>query len=137
MAFRGMRGFKMMFCNEGPSLKVHRGRCFSSMTKPHDSGGSRSRSRSRTISFSNISRRKMNNSCRTAACDTLQQNARFHETLAVMYLQRGPPIAENKPTTHRSHKTYRTHVRTVAKAWRHPFEKFGGTVGLDGIGFGS
>ncbi len=26
-------------------------------------------------------------------------------TLAVMYLQRGPPIAENNPTTHRTHRT--------------------------------
>jgi hypothetical protein len=27
---------------------------------------------------------------------------------AVMYLQRGPPIAENNPTTHRTHRTHRT-----------------------------
>ncbi len=27
------------------------------------------------------------------------------ETLAVMYLQRGPPIAENKSTTHRTHRS--------------------------------
>ncbi len=31
------------------------------------------------------------------------------ETLAVMYLQRGPPIAENKSTTHRTHRTHRMH----------------------------
>ena len=30
------------------------------------------------------------------------------ETLAVMYLQRGPPTAENKTTTHRTHRTHRT-----------------------------
>jgi hypothetical protein len=30
------------------------------------------------------------------------------ETLAVMYLQRGSPIAENKSTTHRTHGTHRT-----------------------------
>ncbi len=29
------------------------------------------------------------------------------ETLAVMYLQRGPPIAENKSTMHRTHRTHR------------------------------
>jgi hypothetical protein len=29
------------------------------------------------------------------------------ETLAMMYLQRGPPIAENKSTTHRTHRTHR------------------------------
>ncbi len=28
------------------------------------------------------------------------------ETLAAMYLQRGPPIAENKSTTHRTHRTH-------------------------------
>jgi hypothetical protein len=26
-----------------------------------------------------------------------------HETLAVIYLQRGPPTADNKSTTHRTH----------------------------------
>ncbi len=31
------------------------------------------------------------------------------ETLAVMYLQWGPPIAENESTTHRTHRTHRTH----------------------------
>jgi hypothetical protein len=31
------------------------------------------------------------------------------EMLAVMYLQRGPPIAENETTTHRTHRTHRTH----------------------------
>jgi hypothetical protein len=30
------------------------------------------------------------------------------ETWAMMYLQRGPPTAENKPTTHRTHRTHRT-----------------------------
>jgi hypothetical protein len=30
------------------------------------------------------------------------------EMLAVMYLQRGPPIAENETTTHRTHRTHRT-----------------------------
>ncbi len=29
------------------------------------------------------------------------------ETLAVMYLQRGPPIVENQSTTHRTHRTHR------------------------------
>jgi hypothetical protein len=29
------------------------------------------------------------------------------EMLAVMYLQRGPPIAENESTTHRTHRTHR------------------------------
>jgi hypothetical protein len=32
---------------------------------------------------------------------------------AVMYLQRGPPIAENNPTTHRTHRTHRTQRRLV------------------------
>jgi hypothetical protein len=30
-------------------------------------------------------------------------------TLAAMYLQRGPPIAENKSTTHRTHRTPQKH----------------------------
>jgi hypothetical protein len=30
------------------------------------------------------------------------------ETLAVMYLQQGPLIAENKPTMHRMHRMHRT-----------------------------
>jgi hypothetical protein len=29
-----------------------------------------------------------------------------HRNLAVIYLQRGPPIAQNKPTTQRTHKTH-------------------------------
>jgi hypothetical protein len=29
------------------------------------------------------------------------------DMLAVMYLQRGPPIAENESTTHRTHRTHR------------------------------
>ncbi len=36
---------------------------------------------------------------------TLASHKCHGETLAVMYLQRGPPIAENKPTTHRTHRT--------------------------------
>ncbi len=33
------------------------------------------------------------------------------EMLAVMYLQRGPPIAENESTTHRTHRTH-TYIHT-------------------------
>ena len=35
------------------------------------------------------------------------------EKLTVMYLQRGPPIAENKPTMHRTHRTHRTTLYPV------------------------
>ncbi len=45
------------------------------------------------------------------------QPSHIHETLAVMYLQRGPPIAENKSTTHR---TPRTHIRLPPLTGRQP-----------------
>ena len=31
---------------------------------------------------------------------------------AVMYLQQGPPIAENNPTTHRMHRTHRRAIKS-------------------------
>jgi hypothetical protein len=34
--------------------------------------------------------------------------------LAVMYLERGPPIAENETTTHRTHRTHRRHADFAA-----------------------
>jgi hypothetical protein len=47
---------------------------------------------------------KQNTFCRQVQTSSIQAC----ETLAVMYLQRGPPIAENKLTTHRTHRTHRS-----------------------------
>jgi hypothetical protein len=41
---------------------------------------------------------------KTIAPSTLSKRI---ERLSRLYLQRGPPIAENKPTTHRTHRTHR------------------------------
>jgi hypothetical protein len=53
------------------------------------------------------------------------------EMLAVMYLQRGPPIAENESTPHRTHRTHRSPVVTVCLLrGDKPPAALGGSCGL-------
>ncbi len=66
---------------------------------------SRSRSRSWKVCFSNIKRRKSDSPTQPP----------FGRAVAMTYLQRGPPIAENNPTTHRTHRTHRRTAQVVKK----------------------